>query len=98
MARTVFEFTEQERAILKDCAKREYRDMTADEVMLYAEWNAAIELSKDEYEAEKKRLDELMQSEIQARQEEHEAAMENLQILHDAAIARLERIRGGNGR
>lgn len=98
MARTVFEFTETERAALNECAKRNYQDMTADEVLLYAEWNAAIELSKDEYESEKRRLDSIVENEIQARHEEHEAAMANLQALHEIALARLERIRGGNGK
>ena len=97
MTRKVTEFTESEMHAISDFAKREYKDMTSDEVMLYAEWRAALEIADARNIAEQNRLDDLMQSNIDMRKSEHEAAMENLRIEHEAALARLERIRGGNG-
>ena len=98
MTRKVTEFTESERHRLVDMAKREYADLTPEEVMLYAEWTVAFEMEKEAYRSEQARLDAIMQADLESRKKEHEAAMENLRIEHEAALARLERIRGGNGR
>ena len=87
-------FTEQERRTLDDIHKREFQNMTASEVSLYARWVA----EQARIEAEHSAQIALWREESAAKQalmhEQAALAKQNLNDLKDAALARLAAIDG----
>lgn len=78
-------FTEKERHIIDDIHKREFTDMTPEEVRLYGRWCA--ENAANERESEL-RNDALM-SELAARGEMHRAQAREAQARFEDHVARI---------
>lgn len=88
-------FTEQEREQINDIIKRELKDMTPEEVRLYARWNTENALRDADFQNKMQARTDLMQARIDAANELHEAALDNLKAQKAAALARLEGIENG---
>ena len=87
-------FTEQERHTIDDIYKREFQDMSADEVQLYARWTAALALNDAEHQAKLELWRKMAQERSTARKEQAALAKQNLKDLKAAALARLAAIDG----
>ena len=87
-------FTEEERHTLDDIHKRYFKDMTPDEVQLYARWTAANAVADSEHQAKLELWREMSQARSAARQEQAALAKQNLKDLKAAALARLAAIDG----
>lgn len=88
------QFTEQERRTIDDIYKREFQNMTAEEVQLYARWTAALALNESEHQAKLELWRTESAARIAARQEQAALAKQNLKDLKAAALARLAAIDG----
>ena len=89
-------FTEQERRTIDSIYARNCEGLSSDEVQLLIAWENMRALHNAEFQAEQERLDALMEAEKAAKDEEHAQAMENLELTHQAALARLAAVRGEN--
>lgn len=91
----MIEFTEQEQNIITDIHKRNFENLTPDEVQLYARWKTAIALRDTEFQSKQDAMKNEMQARINLTAEIAETAKSNLAELKQAALARLEMIDNG---
>ncbi len=84
------QFTEHERDIITDLARREYQDMTADEVQLYARWQAAKALADSEFEHEREQREAITAEKLALARAQNEAAIAAINEIRDRAIAYYE--------
>lgn len=89
------EFTYEQKQIIDDICKRNFENLTADEVKLYADWQAAIALRDAEFQAKQDALAAESAARIKALDSKAKTARKNLNDLKAAALARLERIDNG---
>lgn len=87
-------FTEQERHAIDDIYKREFQNMTADEVALYGRWIAEQTRLETEHSAQIALWREESAARQALRHEQAATAKANLNELRDAALARLAAIDG----
>lgn len=88
-------FTEEEKNIINDIYKRNFANMTPEEVQLYARWNAENALRDAEFQTKMENMRLLMQARINAANEAKTAAIDNLKAQKALALAKLERVRNG---
>jgi hypothetical protein len=88
-------FTEQEREQINDVVRRELKDMTPEEVQLYTRWSTENALRDADFQSKMQTRADLMQARIDAANELHQAALDNLKAQKAAALARLEGIENG---
>lgn len=88
------QFTEQERHTIDDIHKRNFQDMTPDEVQLYARWTATKAVADSEHQAKLELWREMSAARSAARKEQAALAKQNLKELKAAALARLAAIDG----
>lgn len=86
------EFTEHELQTINDIYKREFADMTADEVALLLRWNTANVIAETRASDEQARREAYTRAMIENAERETTAALQSLNELKAAAIARLETI------
>lgn len=89
------DFTEEERAIINDIHKRQFADMTPEEVILYGEWQGLKARLDAELLARENALKEETAASIQAKQATEQAAIETLEALKDLALAKLKAVEDG---
>ena len=89
------EFTYEQKQIIDDICKRNFENLTADEVKLYADWQAAIALRDAEFQAKQDALAAESAARIKALESKAKTARKNLNELKAAALVRLERIDNG---
>lgn len=89
------EFTYEQKQIIDDICKRNFENLTADEVKLYADWQAAIALRDAEFQAKQDALAAESAARIKALESKAKTARKNLNELKAAALMRLERIDNG---
>ena len=94
--RTKFEeYTEQERAIITDLARRDYADMTKEEVMLFAEWESTKAYIESDLEAKRKALEDETKAKIELARQTEQTALNTLEAMAEAAKARLKAVEYG---
>lgn len=86
------EFTEHERNTINDIYRREFQDMTPDEVQLLLRWNTAQAKNDELVKAEIGNMQALYASQIEESRKTEEAARRTLSELKDAAKKRLAAI------
>lgn len=84
------QFTEHERDIITNLAKREYQDMTPEEVQLYARWQAAKALADSEFEHEREQREALTAEKLALAQAQNDAAIAAINEIRDMAVAYYE--------
>lgn len=89
------DFTEEERAIINDIHKRQFADMTPEEVILYGEWQGLKARLDAELVARENALKEETAASIKARQATEQAALDTLEALKDLALAKLKAVENG---
>ena len=87
-------FTEQERHAIDDLHKREFQNMTAEEVALYTRWVTWNAQRDAEFTAKIGLMQQANAAKIELMQEQAALAKQNLNELRDAALARLAAIDG----
>lgn len=94
--RTKFEeYTEQERAIINDLARRDYVGMTKEEVMLFAEWESTKAYIESDLEAKRKALEDETKAKIELARQTEQTALNTLEAMAEAAKARLKAVEDG---
>lgn len=94
--RTSFEdYTEQERAIINDLAKRDYADMTKEEVMLFAEWESTKTYINADFETHRKAMEMETLERLELERETKKAALDTLKEMAETAKARLKAVEDG---
>lgn len=88
-------FTPQEREIIDNIYAKELQGLTAEEAKLYARWEAAKALDESENQAALDAFQKELDAKTAALQEEHAYAMETLQMMRDASLARLKAAENG---
>lgn len=97
--RTSFgEYTERERAIITDLARRDYADMTKDEVMLFAEWESTKAYIESDLEAKRKALEDETKAKIELARQTEQTALNTLEAMAEAAKARLKAVEDGQAK
>ena len=97
--RTKFEeYTEQERAIITDLARRDYADMTKDEVMLFAEWESTKAYIESDLEAKRKALEDETKAKIELARQTEQTALNTLEAMAEAAKTRLKAVEDGQAK
>lgn len=86
----ISQFTEQERNIITDLAKREYQNMTAEEVQLYARWEAAKALAESDYQHALEQREAITAEKLALARAQNEAAIAAINEIRDRAIAYYE--------
>ena len=89
------DFTEEERAIINDIYKRQFTNMTPEEVILYGEWQGLKARLDEELVARENALKEETAAKIQARQATERAAIDALEALKNLAVAKLKAVENG---
>ena len=84
------QFTEHERDIITDLARREYQDMTAEEVQLYARWQSAKALADSEFEHEREQREAVTAEKLVLARQQSEAAIAAINEIRDRAVAYYE--------
>lgn len=84
------QFTEQERNIMTDLARREYQDMTTEELDLYTRWMSAKALAEAEFEAEQQQREAVTAAQLELARQQTAAAIAAITDIRDAAIAYYE--------
>jgi hypothetical protein len=92
---TLADFTEAERAMINDIYKREFQDMTPDEVQLYGEWQAVNARLDANVQARRETLEAEMTANVEIYRETEKAAIDTLEALKDLALARLKAVENG---
>lgn len=90
--RRISEFTQEEKTIIDDIVYRKLEDMTADEVQLYSEWQAAKTIESEEFRMVREAFENEMIERRNMNNAYYEQAFANLQAEADAAALRLERV------
>ena len=89
------DFTNEEKERINQLYGNDFKDITPEDAQLIARWESYKAAQNLEYKA---KLDAI-QAETKAKLEyatiEHEQAMNNLEALKDAALARLEMVSNG---
>ena len=94
--RTKFEeYTEQERAIITDLARRDYADMTKEEVMLFAEWESTKAYIESDLEAKRQALEDETKAKIELARKTEQTALDTLEAMAQAAKERLKKVENG---
>ena len=88
------EFTEKERNTIDDIYRREFQDMTPDEVQLLLRWNAAQAKNDELVKAEIAAMNAEKEARIEETRKTAEKARRNLTELKNAAKKRLAAIEG----
>ena len=88
-------FTEAERKKITELAKREYQNMTPDEVALYARWESLKAVNDAEIQAQLNAIAATTEARISAIESLKQIAFDNLEAQRDAAIAWYESLIGG---
>lgn len=89
------EFSETERNIIVDIARREMQDMTPEEVELYTEWQACLAINEAKHVAERDAMTAQVTAAIADHQAATAASIEAMNALRDLALAKLEAVRNG---
>ena len=89
------DFTEEERAIINDIYKRQFSNMTPEEVILYGEWQGIKARLDAELVARENALKEETAAKIQARRATEQAAIDALEALKNLAVAKLKAVENG---
>lgn len=91
MRKSVFEFTNEEMAIIDSIMHRKKENLTPEEVELFSEWETAKALESEENERATNEMLELGRLKVEQSKALFDIAMENLQEQQRLAIERLER-------
>ena len=91
----ISDFTEEQKHTIDDICKRNFENLTQDEVKLYADWQAALALDDAEFKAKQDAFSAESAARIKALDSKAKTARKNLNDLKAAALARLERIDNG---
>lgn len=89
------DYTEQERAIINDLARRDYTDMTKEEVMLFAEWQATKALIESNLELQRKAFEEETKAKIEIARQTEKKALDTLELMAQAAKEKLKAVENG---
>lgn len=84
------QFTEHERDIITDLARREYKDMTPEEVQLYAHWQAAKALADSEFEHAQEQREAITAEKLELARQQTAAAITAINEIRDYAVAYYE--------
>lgn len=84
------EFTEEERNVMTDLARRGYQDMTAEELDLYTRWTSAKALSNAQFELEKQQREAITAGKLDLARQQTAAAITAIEDIRDAAMAYYE--------
>ncbi len=84
------QFTEQERNIITDLAKRQYQGMTAEEVQLYARWQSAKALDESDYQHALEQREAVTAEKLALARAQNDAAIAAINEIRDRAIAYYE--------
>ncbi len=84
------QFTEHERDLITDLARREYQDMTPEEVQLYARWQSAKALEESDYQHALEQREALTAEKLALAQAQNEAAISAINQIRDMAVAYYE--------
>lgn len=95
MRYSFLEYTEQERQAINDIMRREFADMTPEEVALYAEWTSTADYLESDAQSKRDALERETQAKIEAARETEKKALDTLELLAQAARAKLEAVRDG---
>lgn len=82
-------FTPAERDVINKIAAGEVENVSIEDAKIYARWECANALQDEEHKAKLAALDAEMQVRLQASADEHAYAMQTLEQLRNAAVARL---------
>lgn len=83
----ISQFTEEERNIINDLARRQYQDMTPEEVDLYTRWTTAKALADAEYQERMAAIRRESEAKVENSRIESQAAISAIEAARDAAIA-----------
>jgi len=86
------EFTPKESERINQIIANEFEDATADDVKLYAEWEAAKAVASEEHQAKIDAIKAETEAAIEQNRKTAEAARKNLTTLKNAAKKRLEAV------
>lgn len=89
------EYTDRERAIITDLERRDYADMTKEEVMLYAEWEATKAYIDSNLDMKRKAFEEETQAKIELARQTEQKALDTLEEMARAARERLKAVENG---
>ena len=84
------QFTEHERDIITDLARREYQNMTAEEVQLYARWQSAKAIEESDYQHALEQREAVTAEKLALARAQNEAAISAINEIRDRAIAYYE--------
>lgn len=84
------QFTEAERNTMTDLAKRNYQNMTQEELQLYTRWNNAKALADSQFELEKQQKEALTAQQLSLAQQQTAAAIAAIEEIKDRAVAYYE--------
>lgn len=91
----ISEFTEEQKHTIDDICKRNFENLSAEEIKLYADWQVALALDDAEFKAKQEALAAESAARIKALESKAKTARKNLNDLKAAALTRLERIDNG---
>lgn len=84
------QFTEAERQIITDLARREYHDMTPEEVQLYARWTAAKAQADADYQHAQEQREAVTAEKLALARQQTAAAITAINEIRDYAVAYYE--------
>lgn len=84
------QFTEAERNTMTDLARRNYQNMTQEELQLYTRWNSAKALADAQFELEKQQREALTAQQLALAQQQTAAAIAAIEEIKDRAVAYYE--------
>ena len=90
MASWMDEFTEREKDVINDLARREYHDMTPEEVQLYARWTAAKTQADADYQHAQEQRDAITAEKLALARQQTAIAIAAIEEIRDHAIAYYE--------
>lgn len=95
MARTIYEFTEEERHRIDEAYRANLEGLSADDVRLLQEWEAARALESSEHQARLDAIKAESDAHVAQAQARADQAAANLAEMHAAMMARLEAVKHG---
>lgn len=95
MRKSFEDYTEEERAIINDLTKRDYADMTKEEVLLFAEWESTKTYIDADFETRRQAMEKESMAKIELARETEKAALDTLKEMAETAKARLKAVEDG---
>ena len=91
----LYDFNEYEREVVNDLFRREFKDATPDEMLLYAEWEATNAVLEERATSQAEAMRQITQAAVNESKANEALALAQLEALEAEAREKLERAKHG---